>query len=62
MIVFAGYIDVVDEVSYQIMPLSKRAKSDWSSEVEAVVASIARVPVKRVSQQDKEALKIWSAT
>ena len=44
------------------MPLSKRAKSDWSSEVEAVVASIARVPVKRVSQQDKEALKIWSAT
>lgn len=52
-------IDVVDEAgAYQhLLRGHKRKKVIGVSEIEEVVAKIARIPVKKVSQRDKEALK-----
>ncbi len=52
-------IDVLDEAGayQQLQPASKRKKSITSSDVEAVVAKIARIPPKSVSSSDKEQLR-----
>jgi ATP-dependent Clp protease ATP-binding subunit ClpA len=52
-------IDVIDEVGAAQMLLSpsKRKKSISVKDVEGVVAKIARIPPKRVSRDDKEALR-----
>jgi ATP-dependent Clp protease ATP-binding subunit ClpA len=51
-------IDVLDEVgaAQMLLPPSKRKKTITVKDVEAVVAKIARIPPKRVSRDDKEAL------
>ena len=51
-------IDVIDEVGalQQMVPPSKRKKTINVSEVEEVVAAIARIPPKSVSASDKELL------
>lgn len=51
-------IDVIDEVGamQQLLPLSKRKKTIGVTEIEQVVASIARIPSKTVSSSDKELL------
>ncbi|MEO1193774.1 MAG: ATP-dependent Clp protease ATP-binding subunit ClpA [Pseudomonadota bacterium] len=52
-------IDVIDEAgaSQQLLPESKRKKSLSAKDVEAVVAKIARIPPKQVSQDDRESLQ-----
>lgn len=52
-------IDVVDEAgAYQnLLPLNKRKKMLSVSEIESVVAKIARIPVKKVSASDKDTLR-----
>ncbi|MDP3559576.1 MAG: ATP-dependent Clp protease ATP-binding subunit ClpA [Legionellaceae bacterium] len=52
-------IDVVDEAgAYQnLLSVSKRKKIISVSEVEEVVAKIARIPVKKISAQEKDTLK-----
>ena len=52
-------IDVIDEVgaSQMLVPENKRKKIITSKEVEAVVATIARIPPKSVSTDDKKALE-----
>jgi ATP-dependent Clp protease ATP-binding subunit ClpA len=52
-------IDVIDEAGayQQLQPPSKRKKSVGSSDIEAVVAKIARIPPKSVSSSDKEQLR-----
>ncbi len=52
-------IDVLDEAGayQQLQPLSRRKKSITSSDIEAVVAKIARIPPKSVSSSDKEQLR-----
>jgi ATP-dependent Clp protease ATP-binding subunit ClpA len=52
-------IDVIDEAgAYQrLQTPSKRKKSVGVSEIEAVVAKIARIPAKSVSASDKEQLR-----
>ena len=52
-------IDVVDEAgAYQnLLTASKRQKIIWVNEIESVVAKIARIPVKKVTTTDKDALK-----
>merc|ERR1711941_142237 len=51
-------IDVIDEVGalQQLMPVSRRKKQINVTEIERVVASIARIPPKSVSADDKELL------
>ena len=51
-------IDVIDEVgaSQQLLPANKRKKVIGVHDIEAVVASIARIPPKSVSASDKELL------
>ena len=51
-------IDVIDETgaSQQLLPESRRKKSLGVKDVEAVVAKIARIPPKTVSQDDRSAL------
>ena len=51
-------IDVIDEVGamQRLLPVSKRKKVINVTEVEQVVASIARIPPKSVSSTDKELL------
>ncbi|WP_114009062.1 ATP-dependent Clp protease ATP-binding subunit ClpA [Cohaesibacter intestini] len=51
-------IDVIDETgaAQQLMPQSKRRKSISAKEVEATVATMARIPPKTVSKDDKEVL------
>lgn len=51
-------IDVIDEVGalQQLLPVSRRKKQINVSEIEKVVASIARIPPKSVSADDKELL------
>src|SRR3546814_11358255 len=48
-------IDVIDEVgaSQMLVPPSKRKKTITAREVEAVVATIARIPPKSVPTEDK---------
>ena len=51
-------IDVIDETgaAQQLQPVSKRRKSISAREVEATVATMARIPPKTVSKDDKEVL------
>lgn len=52
-------IDVIDEVGayQQLQPPSKRKKQISVSDVEQMVAKIARIPPKNVSSNDKDALR-----
>ncbi len=52
-------IDVIDEAGayQQLQPQGKRKKVVGVSDVEAIVAKIARIPPKSVSSSDKEQLK-----
>jgi ATP-dependent Clp protease ATP-binding subunit ClpA len=52
-------IDVIDEAGAQmrLMPASKRKKTIGVKDVEAVVATMARIPPKSVSKDDETALK-----
>ncbi|ART79624.1 ATP-dependent Clp protease ATP-binding subunit ClpA [Oceanisphaera avium] len=52
-------IDVIDEAGARIrmLPPSKRKKTISVGDIEAIVAKIARIPEKSVSNSDKEALK-----
>src|SRR3546814_11001800 len=57
-------IDVIDEVgaSQMLVPPSKRKKTLTAREVEAVVATIARIPPKPVSTPDKKVRETGRAT
>jgi ATP-dependent Clp protease ATP-binding subunit ClpA len=52
-------IDVIDEVgaAQMLVPEGKRRKTITAKEVEAVVATMARIPPKSVSRDDREVLK-----
>ncbi|HUC64522.1 MAG TPA: ATP-dependent Clp protease ATP-binding subunit ClpA [Stellaceae bacterium] len=52
-------IDVIDEVgaAQMLLPENRRRKTITHREVEAVVATMARIPPKSVSRDDKEILK-----
>lgn len=52
-------IDVIDEAGARarLMPVSKRKKTVNVADIESVVARIARIPEKSVSQSDRETLK-----
>lgn len=52
-------IDVIDEVgaSQRILPPSKRKKVINVSDIEAIVAKIARIPEKSVSSSDRDVLR-----
>ena len=52
-------IDVIDEAGayQQLLPASKRKKVIGVSDIEAVIAKIARIPPKSVSANDKETLQ-----
>ncbi|MEP3298398.1 MAG: ATP-dependent Clp protease ATP-binding subunit ClpA [Pseudoruegeria sp.] len=52
-------IDVIDEAgaAQHLVPESKRRKTIGAKDIEAVVASIARIPPKNVSKDDAEVLK-----
>ncbi len=52
-------IDVIDEAgaSQRLLPASKRKKTIGVSEIEAVVAKIARIPPKSVSSSDRDTLR-----
>ncbi|MDH4133735.1 MAG: ATP-dependent Clp protease ATP-binding subunit ClpA [Gammaproteobacteria bacterium] len=52
-------IDVIDEAgaSLHLQPPSRRKKTISVSDIENIVAKIARIPPKHVSSSDKEALK-----
>ena len=52
-------IDVIDEVGayQQLQPPSKRKKQISVSDIEQMVAKIARIPPKNVSSSDKESLR-----
>ncbi len=52
-------IDVIDEAGafQQLQPPSKRKKTVGVSDIEAVVAKIARIPPKSVSSSDKDQLR-----
>ncbi len=52
-------IDVIDEAGayQQLLPASKRKKVIGVSDIEAVIAKIARIPPKAVSSDDKETLQ-----
>ncbi len=52
-------IDVIDEAGARarLMPVSKRKKTINVADIETVVARIARIPEKSVSQSDRDTLK-----
>jgi ATP-dependent Clp protease ATP-binding subunit ClpA len=52
-------IDVIDEVgaAQMLVPEGKRRKTITAKEVEAVIATMARIPPKSVSRDDREVLK-----
>jgi ATP-dependent Clp protease ATP-binding subunit ClpA len=52
-------IDVIDEVGamQMLVPPSRRRKTITSKEIEAVIATMARIPPKSVSSDDKRALE-----
>lgn len=52
-------IDVMDEAGAKtrLMPAAKRKKTVGVKDIEAIVASMARIPPKQVSTEDKESLK-----
>ncbi|SJL83288.1 ATP-dependent Clp protease ATP-binding subunit ClpA [Vibrio palustris] len=53
-------IDVIDEAGARIrlLPVSKRRKTIGVSEIESMVAKMARIPEKSVSSSDKDTLKV----
>jgi ATP-dependent Clp protease ATP-binding subunit ClpA len=55
-------IDVIDEVGamQMLVPPSRRKKTITTKEIEAVVATMARIPPKSVSTDDKRVLEISS--
>lgn len=55
-------IDVIDEAGARarLMPASKRKKTINVSDIETVVARIARIPEQSVSASDRDTLKIWA--
>ncbi|MDX1606937.1 MAG: AAA family ATPase, partial [Candidatus Competibacterales bacterium] len=52
-------IDVIDEAgaSQRLLPVSKRKKTIGVSEIETIVAKMARIPPKSVSSSDKDTLR-----
>ena len=52
-------IDVIDEAgaAQQLLPASRRKKSIGATDIEQVVAKIARIPSSQVTSSDKEALR-----
>jgi ATP-dependent Clp protease ATP-binding subunit ClpA len=52
-------IDVIDEVgaAQMLLPENRRRKTITAREVEAVIATMARIPPKSVSRDDKEVLR-----
>ena len=52
-------IDVMDEAgaSQRLLPPSKRKKTIGVSDIEQIIAKMARIPEKSVSASDKEVLK-----
>ncbi|KHK89585.1 ATP-dependent Clp protease ATP-binding subunit ClpA [Novosphingobium malaysiense] len=52
-------IDVIDEVGamQMLLPPSRRKKTITAREIEAVIATMARIPPKSVSKDDKKALE-----
>ncbi|QYJ84859.1 ATP-dependent Clp protease ATP-binding subunit ClpA [Shewanella mesophila] len=52
-------IDVIDEAGARMamLPVSKRKKTIGQSEIEAIIAKMARIPEKSVSTTDKDMLK-----
>src|SRR5687767_9073618 len=52
-------IDVIDEVGamQMLVPPSRRKKTITTKEIEAVIATIARIPPKSVSTDDKKTLQ-----
>ncbi len=52
-------IDVLDEVgaAQKLLPVAKRKKNIQVKDIEAVVAQIARIPPKNVTQDDREVLQ-----
>ena len=52
-------IDVIDEAgaAQRILPKSKQKKMIGKNEIEAIIASIARIPPRTVSSDDRHALK-----
>ncbi len=52
-------IDVIDEAGARMtmLPQSKRKKTIGQSEIEAIIAKVARIPEKSVSASDKDTLK-----
>src|SRR5579863_2443973 len=52
-------IDVIDEVgaAQMLLPESRRRKTITTREIEAVVATMARIPPKSVSRDDREVLR-----
>ncbi|MEP7315264.1 MAG: AAA family ATPase, partial [Sphingomicrobium sp.] len=56
-------IDVIDEVGamQMLLPPSRRKKTITSKEIEAVVATMARIPPKSVSSDDKRVLESLEA-
>ena len=56
-------IDVIDEAgaAQQLLPVARRKKTIGATEVESVVAKIARIPSHQVSTSDREALRDLSS-
>jgi len=52
-------IDVIDEAgaSQRLLPLAKRKKLINATDIEAIIAKIARIPPKTVSSSDKDTLR-----
>ena len=52
-------IDVIDEAgaNQRLQPASKRKKTIGASDIEAIIAKIARIPPKSVSSSDKDSLR-----
>jgi len=52
-------IDIIDEAgaSQQLLPVSRRKKSIGVTDIENIVAKIARIPAKNISSSDKDVMK-----
>ena len=52
-------IDIIDEAgaSQQLLPVSRRKKSISVTDIENIVAKIARIPAKNISSSDKDVMK-----
>nr|WP_281357423.1 ATP-dependent Clp protease ATP-binding subunit ClpA [Thiomicrorhabdus cannonii] len=52
-------IDVIDEAGAKqaLLPASKRKKQIGTAEIQAVVASIARIPVSQITQKERDTLQ-----